>query len=255
MRILRRRGDGAGEVEKFAVGLVVEMQVHAIAGRISAAFRETPCRRASGRNNRASTAGFSAIKCCAMHQIGVMPMPPANRTTCSAFSTSGKLLRGALILSVSPDAQLIEDVARAAAAVGIELDADHVALWIVVGIEQRELADEPVWQMDVDMRAGFVGRQRRAVGPGERIDVGVARHGLNVGHAHVYQGRRAARSDRRDFSDGCCCNGIHEAIDSRPGADCATRRLGPCGTFEPASVNVRSWKKIPTGLGGRPFHS
>ena len=37
-----------------------------------------------------------------MHQIGVMPMPPANSTTCAAFSTSGKLLRGALILIWSP---------------------------------------------------------------------------------------------------------------------------------------------------------
>ena len=33
-----------------------------------------------------------------MHQIGVMPMPPAMSTTCSAFSTSGKVLRGALTL-------------------------------------------------------------------------------------------------------------------------------------------------------------
>jgi hypothetical protein len=37
-----------------------------------------------------------------MHQIGVMPMPPATRTMCSAFSTSGKLLRGALILMSWP---------------------------------------------------------------------------------------------------------------------------------------------------------
>jgi hypothetical protein len=37
-----------------------------------------------------------------MHQIGVMPMPPANRMLCAASSASGKLLRGALILTVRP---------------------------------------------------------------------------------------------------------------------------------------------------------
>jgi hypothetical protein len=37
-----------------------------------------------------------------MHQMGVMPMPPANRTTWLAFSTSGKLLRGALIWNDLP---------------------------------------------------------------------------------------------------------------------------------------------------------
>ena len=37
-----------------------------------------------------------------MHQIGVMPMPPANRMTWLASSFSAKLLRGALILSVLP---------------------------------------------------------------------------------------------------------------------------------------------------------
>jgi hypothetical protein len=37
-----------------------------------------------------------------MHQIGVMPMPPASRMVWRASSLSGKLLRGALILSVRP---------------------------------------------------------------------------------------------------------------------------------------------------------
>jgi hypothetical protein len=37
-----------------------------------------------------------------MHQIGVMPMPPASRMTCAASSLSARLLRGALILSVLP---------------------------------------------------------------------------------------------------------------------------------------------------------
>ena len=98
-----------------------------------------------------------------MHQIGVMPMPPANRTTCSASSTSGKLLRGALIFERVAGAQLIENVARAAAACGVELDGDHVILGIGGGVEQRKLADQPIRQMNVDMRAGLIGRQGAAV--------------------------------------------------------------------------------------------
>ena len=43
-----------------------------------------------------------------------------------------------------PDAHLVEDVARAAAALRIALDADDVGFGIVGRIEQRELADEPV---------------------------------------------------------------------------------------------------------------
>ena len=46
--------------------------------------------------------GSSSTSRCTMHQIGVMPMPPAIRTVWAASSLSGKLLRGALILSVLP---------------------------------------------------------------------------------------------------------------------------------------------------------
>ncbi len=37
-----------------------------------------------------------------MHQSGVTPMPPAINSVCLASSASGKLLRGALIVMMSP---------------------------------------------------------------------------------------------------------------------------------------------------------
>src|SRR4029078_7047122 len=73
-----------------------------------------------------------------------------------------------------PDAHLVEDVARAATALRIALDADDIAFWIVGGGEQRELADEPVGDVNVDMRARFVSGQGAAARLGEGVQIGIA---------------------------------------------------------------------------------
>ena len=85
------------------------------------------------------------------------------------------------------DFQLVENVTRATAACGIELDGDDVAVRIGARIEQRELPDQSVRQMNVDVRAGLVGRKLAAVGPPERVNIRVARGVLNIAQHHVDQ--------------------------------------------------------------------
>ncbi len=115
-RCRRRRG--------IALRLVVEMQARA-APSLRAREKCHVGARAAGIVERPRIARAPASR-CTMHQIGVMPMPPANRMLWLASSMSGKLLRGALILMRPADAQLVVDVARAAAARRIALDAERV---------------------------------------------------------------------------------------------------------------------------------
>ena len=62
MRVFRRRGDDRGKVEEFAVRPRRRNAAALFPGRIFAAFRETPSRRATGTNNRASTAADAPIE-------------------------------------------------------------------------------------------------------------------------------------------------------------------------------------------------
>ena len=173
------------DVENLAAALVVEMELRAAPWLRAPA--EKPCRRESGRRSKASSERPSCSSRCTMHQIGVMPMPPANSTTCSASSTSGEIVARRADLERAADAQFVVHVARAAAAGRIALDADGVARGVGVGADQRVLPDEPVRQMQVDMRARLIGRQRLSVEPCEFVEVRVARRVADRGHAHLDQ--------------------------------------------------------------------
>jgi hypothetical protein len=96
-----------------------------------------------------------------------------------------------------PDAHLVEDVARAAAALRIALDADDIGFGIVGRIEQRELADEPVGDVNINVRARLVGRQRAAARAGKRVQIGIAGDDRYVGQPHVDQPAGAGRVGRR----------------------------------------------------------
>src|SRR5262249_48600180 len=74
-----------------------------------------------------------------------------------------------------PNAQVVMHTARAAAARGVALDCNGIALRIGLGVEQRILRDQSVRLMHIDMRAGLISGQRLAVGGRELIDIGVAR--------------------------------------------------------------------------------
>ena len=103
-----------------------------------------------------------------MHQIGVMPMPPASRMTAS--SLSAKLLRG-VDLERLADAKLVRQREPPRLA-GSRL-MPSVALGLS-RIDQRILPDQAVRQMQVDMGAGLVAGQRLAVGARQVVEVGVA---------------------------------------------------------------------------------
>ena len=80
-----------------------------------------------------------------MHQIGVMPMPPANRTTCGGILLEREIVARRADLERPADAQVVVDVARAAAARRIALDAERVALRVALRTDQRILPDRSRW--------------------------------------------------------------------------------------------------------------
>ena len=116
-----------------------------------------------------------------MHQIGVMPMPPANKNDLGSILDQREIVARRADLQRVSGTQIIENVARPAAACCVKFDSNDVALGIVGGVEQRKLTDEPIGQMDVDVSAGLIGRQPPAVRSPERIDIGVARDRLDGG--------------------------------------------------------------------------
>ncbi len=85
------------------------------------------------------------------------------------------------------DAHVVVHAARAAAACRVALDRDGVGRRRWLGLDQRVLPDQPVRQMQVEMRAGLVGRQRLAVGRRELIDIGVACRIADRGHPQLDQ--------------------------------------------------------------------
>ena len=113
------------------------------------------------------------------------------------------------------DAQLVMDVARAAAARRIALDADRVGGGVALRIDERILPDDAVGQMHVDMGAGLVVGQGLPIEPHEFVEVGVARRIADRAQTHVDQavvrrrlcgrGRDRAGSHRihQRFSCGC----------------------------------------------------
>ena len=119
------------------------------------------------------------------------------------------------------DFQLVENVTRATAACGIELDGDDVAVRIGARIEQRELPDQSVRQMNVDVRAGLVGRKLAAVGPPERVNIRVARGVLNIAQHHVDQRVASVLGGGRG-SGQRCGHRVHAGIDMRVRAGSAT---------------------------------
>ena len=108
-------------------------------------------------------------------------------------------------LDLVADFHLLDDVARAAAAVLVALDADGIAVRIGCRHDQRELAKEPVGQMQVDMRARLVGRQLAAFDALERVELGVAGDVLDLAQTRVDQAVRG----RRPGGGGWCGCGAH----------------------------------------------
>jgi hypothetical protein len=129
-----------------------------------------------------------------------------------------------------PDAHLVEDVARAAAALRIALDADDIAFGIVGGVEQGELADEPVGDVNVDMRSRLVSGQGAAARPGKGVQIGIAGDDRYVGQRDVDQSPRAARLGRCRYACGWCRYCIHAGIDRRLGQGSATCSFRVCCT-------------------------
>ena len=135
--------------------------------------------------------------------------------------------RRADLQSVS-GAQIIKNVARTAAACCVKLDGNDVALGIVVRVEQRKLTDEPIGQMDVDMSTRLVGRQPPAVGPPERIDIGVARDRLDGAELHVDQSSGVRRFRPAYWRGRGCSHRVHEVINRQAGWPFATASFSPC---------------------------
>ena len=91
-------------------------------------------------------------------------------------------------LDLVADFHLFDDIARAAAAVFIALDADRVAVGIAARrTDQRELPQHSIRQVKVDMRAGLVGRQLCAVEAREREKLSLARDILDLDQVRVDQ--------------------------------------------------------------------
>ena len=114
--------------------------------------------------------------------IGVMPMPPAmNRKSCARCGRPKSLTGGATI-NIVAGLHIVDEVAGAAAAVGLALDRDQIAVALGRVVAQRIFAQQPVRRSDRDMRAGGKFRQRLAVGVAEFEqmnavgDLVVARH-------------------------------------------------------------------------------
>ena len=78
-----------------------------------------------------------------MHQIGVMPIA-GNQHHMLGILDQRKIIARRADLDLIADLHFLDDVARAAAAVGVLLDADDVAVGIVIGYDQRKLTHQPL---------------------------------------------------------------------------------------------------------------
>ena len=206
MRILRRLGDDRRHVEELARGLVVEMELRrshrferlqkghvgartaGVIERPGAAEPFQPLHHAPDRRD-ADAAGEQHDVLGALHQREIV----ARRADLERLA----------------DAQLVVHVTRAAAAGRIALDADGVGCGIGLGVDQRILPDQPVRQMQVDMRARLIGRQRLPVRSRELVEMSVAGGVANRGHAHLDQA--VGRLCRRGLH-GCGRHVIHQHV-------------------------------------------
>ena len=133
MRVRRRLGDGAGEIEKFAVRLIVEMQVRAL----------RPELLQRGEESHVGARPARIVKLPRAVLRGELLRHAPDRRDADAAGKQNDMLgvfdqreivaRRADLQRV-PDPQVVEDVARAAAARGVELDGDDVA----IGIGRRD---------------------------------------------------------------------------------------------------------------------
>ena len=112
-------------------------------------------------------------------------------------------------LDLIADLHFLDDVARAAAAGGVLLDADDVAVGIVIGYDQRKLTHQAVGQMQIDMGAWLIGRQRAALDAGKCVELGVAGDVLDLGQSRVDKMRVRLRQMRAARRGGRGCDGIH----------------------------------------------
>jgi hypothetical protein len=178
-------------VENLAPGLIVEMQMHAAAIELLERFEKCHVgARSAGVVQAPGTVAPGKL----------LDHAPDRRDADAAGKQSHVLgvLDQRKIVAWCADRYLIaylhfvDDVTRAAAAVLVALDADDVALGIAIGHHQGELPNQPVGQVQVDVRARLVGRQRAAVGPAQGVELCLSRNGRNLGNA------------RRDQARGCC---------------------------------------------------
>src|SRR6266704_3126540 len=68
-----------------------------------------------------------------------------------------KVVSGPADLQNRSDGETLEDVARASPAARIALDAHDIPVVFALEVGERILPDEPVGQVEVDMRASFEG--------------------------------------------------------------------------------------------------
>ncbi|MNF80754.1 hypothetical protein D3C84_630040 [compost metagenome] len=184
-----QRGDQLVHREVLAVALVVEVVVHAFGIQRLQLLVE----------------GRPAAIACGVHQAPVLAVThaPANhrqdRRDADAASDEavafGILVEWEVVawphhLEAVALAQRAVDVPCAAAAVGGKANGDHVALPLAVVVEQGVVADQPVAQVQLQMRAGGEGRQFAAAG----IDQLQGDHILGFGHdAADLQGQGCVR--------------------------------------------------------------
>ena len=90
-------------------------------------------------------------------------------------------------------AQFVVHVTRADPASRSALDANGIASWIGLGLDQRILPHDPIRQMHVDVGAGLVSGERLAIETCELIEVGIARRKPDRSQTHVDQALRRWR--------------------------------------------------------------
>ncbi len=209
--VLRRRRDGGGKVDKLAVRLVVEMQMHGLRIELLQGFEK--------RHVLARTARIVELP-RALERGKLLHHAPDRRDADAAgdeHDVLGILDEREIVarradLDFVADAHLVDDVTRAATARRVALDADDIFIGIGIRHDERKLPHQPVGQMQIDVGAGLIGRQLAAVGALERIKLSVARHVLNAGQTRVDEPRVRGRQVRRVRGGGRGGYGIHAML-------------------------------------------
>ena len=208
MRVLGCGGDDGRHVEELSAALVVEMQ-----RGLRHAFELLPERHVGARAAGIVQPPRVPERVEPLHHAPDRrdPDPAGDQDGVRGVLAQAEIVARPADLHRGADMQFVMDEARAAAARRIALDADGIGRRLRRGGRERIVAQQPVGQMQVDMRAGLVGGQRRAVDAAELEQAGVARHEADRGEADLDQGIGRRRCRQRRFLRGRS-HGIHGVV-------------------------------------------